>query len=161
MRGEHADALLDEPADLPAPTGAPIATARTHPDREEVRDLPHRFYRRYADADLPELERLATTVETWRLEILAFPHSGITNRVIKTIAREACGFRNPINQRRRTRTATTRKARGHLGPREFRRAPMVRRATTVWPAAIITSRPARGSMGRRSTRCQSQPARPP
>jgi Transposase len=46
---------------------------------------------------------------------LAFIHSGITNagsegtnRVIKTIARDAYGFRNPANQRLRTRCATTR-----------------------------------------------------
>ncbi|MFB7740254.1 transposase [Streptomyces sp. NPDC056112] len=77
-----------------------------------------------ADADLPELQRLATTVETWWPEILAFLHTGITNagsegtnRVIKTIARDAYGFRNPGNQRLRTRSATTRRARGHLDAR--------------------------------------------
>lgn len=138
MRGEHVDALLDELAGLPTAIGAPItaawhakedlldllATARTHPDRERVRDLLYRFYRRCADAGLPELERLATTVETWWPEILAFLHTGITNagsegtnRVIKTVARDAYGFRNPVSQRLRTRTATTRKARGHLDPR--------------------------------------------
>jgi transposase len=138
MRGEHVDALLDELACLPAPIGAPItaawhakedlldllATARTQPDREPVRDLLHRFYQRCADAGVPELERLAGTVETWWPEILAFLRTGITNagsegtnRVIKTIARDAYGFRNPVNQRLRTRAATTRKARGHLDPR--------------------------------------------
>ncbi|WP_391858853.1 transposase [Streptomyces rhizosphaerihabitans] len=73
----------------------------------------YRFYRRCAEADLPELQRLATTVETWWPEILAFLHTGITNagpegtnRVIKTIARDAYGFRNPGNQRLRTRCAT-------------------------------------------------------
>jgi Transposase len=57
-------------------------------------------------------------------EILAFPHTGITNagsegtnRVIKTIARDAYGFRNPGNQRLRTRCATTRRVRGHLDAR--------------------------------------------
>jgi hypothetical protein len=101
-----------------------LATARTYPDQEQVRELLYRFYRRCADADLPELERLATTVETWWPEILAFLHTGITNagsegtnRVIKTVARDAYGFRNPVSQRLRTRTATTRKARGHLHPR--------------------------------------------
>ncbi|MFG2043911.1 transposase [Dactylosporangium sp. NPDC048998] len=130
--------LPDELASLPPAIGNPIitawhakedlldllATARTHPDREQVRDLLYRFYRRCADASLPELERLAMTAETWWPEILAFLHTGITNagsegtnRVIKTIARDAYGFRNPVNQRLRTRTATTRKARGHLDPR--------------------------------------------
>jgi transposase len=138
MRGEHVDALLDELSNLPRVIGAPItvawnakedlldllATARTRPDREQVRDLLYRFYRRCADADLPELQRLATTVETWWPEILAFLHTGITNagsegtnRVIKTIARDAYGFRNPGNQRLRTRCATTRRARGHLDAR--------------------------------------------
>ncbi|MFF3358874.1 transposase [Streptomyces sp. NPDC002917] len=138
MRGEHVDALLDELSNLPRVIGAPItvawnaeedlldllATARTRPDREQVRDLLYRFSRRCADAGLPELQRLATTVETWWPEILAFLHTGITNagsegtnRVIKTIARDAYGFRNPGNQRLRTRCATTRRARGHLDAR--------------------------------------------
>lgn len=138
MRGEHVDALLDELSNLPAAIAEPIthawhakedlldllALARTHPNREDIRDLLHRFYQRCADAGLPELQRLATTVQTWWPEILAFLHTGITNagsegtnRVIKTIARDAYGFRNPVNQRLRTRTATTRKARGHLDPR--------------------------------------------
>ncbi|WP_405966209.1 transposase [Streptomyces sp. NBC_00015] len=59
--------------------------------------------------------------------ILAFLHTGITNagsegtdRVIKTIARDAYGFRNPGNERLRTRCATTRRARGHLNARKFR-----------------------------------------
>lgn len=138
MRGELVDALLDELSNLPEAIAAPInaawtvkedlldllALARTHPNREDIRDLLHRFYQRCADADLPELHRLAATVETWWPQILAFLHTGITNagsegtnRVIKTIARDAYGFRNPVNQRLRTRTATTRKARGHLDPR--------------------------------------------
>ena len=55
-----------------------------------------------AATNLLELHRLATTIETWWPEILAFLHTGITNagsegtnRVIKTIARNAYGFRNP------------------------------------------------------------------
>ncbi|PBC93012.1 transposase [Streptomyces sp. Ag82_O1-15] len=140
MRGEHVDALLDELSNLPRVIGAPItvawnakedlldlfATTRTRPDREQVRDLLYRFYRRCADADLPELQRLATTVETSWPEILAFLHTGITNAgsegtnrviIIKTIARDAYGFRNLGNQRLRTRRATTRRARGHLDAR--------------------------------------------
>lgn len=70
--------------------------------------------------------RLATTVETWRPEILAFLHTGITNagsegtNQVKTLARDAYGFRNPGNQRLRARCATTRRARGHLDARKFR-----------------------------------------
>jgi transposase len=138
MRGEHVDALLDELSVLPAAIATPIlsawnakedlldllALARTNPDRERVARRLHRFYTRCADANVPELERLATTVETWWPQILAFLHTGITNagsegtnRVIKTVARDAYGFRNAANQRLRTRCATTRKTRGHLDPR--------------------------------------------
>lgn len=83
-------------------------------DRETVARLLHRFYTRCAETDLPELHRLATTTETWWPQIHAFLTTGITNagtegtnRVIKTIGRDASGFRNPENQRLRTRTAAT------------------------------------------------------
>jgi HPt (histidine-containing phosphotransfer) domain-containing protein len=116
MRGEHVDALLDELSTLPEAIAAPItsawhakedlrdllALARTHSNREDIPDLLHRFYQRCANAGLPELERLAATVETWWPEILTFLHTGTTNagsegtnRVIKTITRDAYGFRNP------------------------------------------------------------------
>jgi transposase len=137
MRGKHVDRLVDTLQALPTTIGAPIlaawnakedlldllATARTPPDREYVRRLLHRFYARCAACDLPELHRLATTIETWWPQIHAFLTTGITNagseginRVIKTIGRDAYGFRNPENQRLRTRTATTRRHRGHLNP---------------------------------------------
>ncbi|SCG66631.1 transposase, partial [Micromonospora halophytica] len=100
-----------------------LATARTQPDREQIHRLLHRFYARCAATDLPELHRLATTIETWWPQIQAFLTTGITNagsegtnRVIKTVARDAYGFRNPENQRLRTRTATTRRHRGQLNP---------------------------------------------
>ncbi|WP_167627010.1 transposase [Micromonospora cremea] len=73
---------------------------------------------------MPELERLATTVEVWWPQNLAFLHAGITNagskgtnRVIKTVAGDAYGFRNPNNQRLRTRCVTTRNTCGHLNAR--------------------------------------------
>jgi len=101
-----------------------LALARRYPSRGQIVDALCQFYTRCGEAGLPELERLATTVQTWWPEILAFLQTGITNagsegtnRVIKTIARDAYGFRNPINQRLRTRCATTRRARGHLDPR--------------------------------------------
>jgi transposase len=100
-----------------------LALARTNPNREHIARLLYRFYRRCAVSGLAELERLAATIETWWPKILAFIHSGVTNagsegtnRVIKTIARDAYGFRNPHNQRLRTRCATTRRARGCLNP---------------------------------------------
>ena len=50
-------------------------------------------------------------MQTWWPQILAFIRTGITNagsegtnRVIKTVARDAYGFRNPVNQRLGTPT---------------------------------------------------------
>ena len=64
----------------------------------------------------PETERLATTVSRWWPDILAGITTGITNaaseginRAIKTDARCAYGYRNPVNQRLR--------AHGHLASR--------------------------------------------
>jgi transposase len=136
MHADHLDAMVDDLAEL-GTLGADLlaawnakedlldllALARSYPDRRLVAARLHRFYTRCANAGLPELERLATTVETWWPQILAFIHTGITNagsegtnRVIKTHARDAYGFRNPENQRLRTRCATTRRARGCLNP---------------------------------------------
>jgi hypothetical protein len=63
------------------------------------------------------MARLATTVSTWWPENLVAILTGVTNsgsegtnRVIKTDARCAHGYRNPVNQRLRTRCATTRRA---------------------------------------------------
>lgn len=113
MSGEHVDTLLDELSTLPETIAAPIlsawnakedlldllALAHNHLDRAQVARRLHRFYTRCADASVPELERLAGTVETWWPQILAFLHTGITNagsegtnRVIKTVARNAYGF---------------------------------------------------------------------
>ncbi|MEV6038438.1 transposase [Nonomuraea sp. NPDC052116] len=77
-----------------------------------------RFCDRCAVSGLSELERLATAIETRWPEILACIQTGITNagsestnRVIKITVRDACGFRNPENQRLCTRCATTRRGR--------------------------------------------------
>jgi transposase len=79
-----------------------LPLAHTKPERREVSRRLHQFYSRCAASGLPELERLAATVETCWPEIGAFPNIGVTiagsegtNRVIKTIARDAYGFRNP------------------------------------------------------------------
>jgi transposase len=93
MPGQHVDRLTDTLAGLPAVIGTPIlaawnakedlldllATACTRPDREQISRLLHRFYQRCADSGQPELHRLATTVETWWPQILAFIRTGITN----------------------------------------------------------------------------------
>jgi transposase len=144
MSGKHVDRLVDTLQSLPTTIGAPIlavwnakedlldllAIARTQPNREHVHRLLHRFYTRCAASDLPELHRLATTIETWWPQIHAFLTTGITNagsegtnRVIKTVARDAYGFRNPKNQQLRTRTATTRRHHG-VNPPESWRVPL-------------------------------------
>jgi transposase len=137
MHEKHLDPMIDDLLALPTTIGTSIlaawnakedlldllALARTHPDRAVIWPRLSRFYERCATAGLPELERLASTVSAWWPEILAFLDTGITNagsegtnRVIKTVARDAYGFRNPVNQRLRTRCATTRKGRGCLNP---------------------------------------------
>ena len=139
LRGPHARAAYgpDGPGPVRAATedrapdpgrverqGGPARPTRTNPDGSTISHRLTQFYQACADAGLPEFERLATTINTWWPEILAFIHSRVTNagsegtnRVIKTIARDAYGFRNPVNQRLRTRCATTRRTRGHLNPR--------------------------------------------
>jgi len=98
-----------------------LALAGTHPDRSVISHRLYRFYTWCADTGIPELERLATTISTWWPCIEAFLNTKITNaksegynRVVKLDARNAFGYRNPENQRLRTRCATTRRARGCL-----------------------------------------------
>jgi transposase len=100
-----------------------LALAGTHPDRGVISHRLTKFYTWCADAGIPELERLAGTISTWWPCIEAFLHTKITNaksegynRVVKLDARNAFGYRNPENQRLRTRCATTRRARGCLDP---------------------------------------------
>jgi transposase len=100
-----------------------LALAGTHPDRSVISHRLYRFFTWCADAGVPELERLAATIETWWPCLEAFLHTKITNaksegynRVVKLDARNAFGYRNPENQRLRTRCATTRRARRHPDP---------------------------------------------
>jgi transposase len=65
--------------------------------------------------DIPELVTLARTISRWEDEIVAAVLTGVTNarseslnRIAKLEARQAYGFRNPANQRRRVRIACTR-----------------------------------------------------
>jgi transposase len=65
--------------------------------------------------DIPELVSLARTVSRWEDEIVCAVLTGVTNatseslnRLAKLEARLAYGFRNPANQRRRVRIACTR-----------------------------------------------------
>jgi transposase len=138
MHAKHLDPMIDDLKALPPKLGAPILLAwnckedlmdllalhGTNPNRPEISALLTRFYESAAASGLPEIQRLATTVSTWWPEILAAISTGVTNagsegtnRVIKTDARCAFGYRNPANQRLRARAATTRRARGHLTTR--------------------------------------------
>jgi len=104
-----------------------LALAGTGADRSVISHRLYRFYTWCADAAVPELERLARTIQTWWPAIEAFLHTKITNaasegynRVVKLDARNGYGYRNPANQRLRTRCATTRRARGCLNPDQLR-----------------------------------------
>ena len=104
-----------------------LALAGTGADRSVISHRLYRFYTWCADAAVPELERLARTIQTWWPAIEAFLHTTITNaasegynRIVKLDARNAYGYRNPENQRLRTRCATTRRARGCLNPDQLR-----------------------------------------
>lgn len=95
-----------------------LSTVRDRGDPHLTRHRLHNFYAWCADSDIPELLTLATTVDAWWPEINAFLRTGITNartegynRLIKTVKRSACGFRNRENSARRIRFHGTRKLR--------------------------------------------------
>jgi transposase len=101
-----------------------LRLAYDDPSPYRIRQRLGAFYDWCAQADVPELVRLAKTIETWWPAIEAFIHTGVTNaksegvnRVAKLTARNAFGFRNPVNQRLRVRCTTTRRGRGHLSTR--------------------------------------------
>jgi hypothetical protein len=78
---------------------------------------------------IPELLTLARTISRWEDKITAAVTAGITNatseslnRLAKLEPRQAYGFRNPLNQRRRVRIACTRGYRRHSRTATLRRA---------------------------------------
>jgi transposase len=90
-----------------------LACNREKFDPAEIRRRLYNFYLWCADSGITEIKRLATTIETWWHGIEAFLRTGITNakseginRAVKLAARNAYGFRNPENQRLRTRSVT-------------------------------------------------------
>jgi transposase len=100
-----------------------LALAGTGAHRHLISQRLTRFFIWCADAGIPELTRLATTIDRWWPYIENFLHTKITNaasegynRLVKLDARNAFGYRNPHNQRLRTRCVTTRRARGCLNP---------------------------------------------
>jgi transposase len=79
------------------------------PDRARAEQALYRWLAYRADADIPELARLATTIDSWRTELLAYfdttkvsngPTEAI-NLLIKKIKRVGHGFRNFDNYRLR------------------------------------------------------------
>lgn len=90
-------------------------TGRT-PQPDQIRHHLHEFYAWCADHDhIPELLTLARTIDRWSAPIITAIELGVSNakseglnRIVKLEARKAYGFRNPVNQRRRVRYATTR-----------------------------------------------------
>lgn len=95
-----------------------LALAGTQPDRETINRRLWAFYAHAAASTAPEVHRLATTIETWWPAVLAGLHTGYSNarsegynRLAKHVGRDAFGFRNPTNQRRRIRWSCTRQHR--------------------------------------------------
>ncbi|UQE75229.1 ISL3 family transposase [Gordonia sp. PP30] len=98
-----------------------LALARCQPDRHRLRHKLYRFYDLCAEVNMPEVTKLASTIETWWAGIAAFLDTGITNartegynRLVKQVKRAACGFRNLENSRRRIRFHCTRKQRASI-----------------------------------------------
>ena len=79
-------------------------------DRHGIRARLFDFYTWCADTDVPEVHTLATLIETWWPAVLTFLQTGATNaategtnRLIKQVKRQACGFRNRTHYRDRVR----------------------------------------------------------
>jgi transposase len=95
-----------------------LGLAGTNPERHVIRTRLDSFYQQAAATDAPEAHRLAATVEAWWPAIEAGLLTGYSNsrsegynRLAKHQGRNAFGFRNPVNQRRRIRWACTRQYR--------------------------------------------------
>ena len=95
-----------------------LSCARQHTAPHVIRARLYDFYAWCASTDIPEVHRLATTIETWWPQTLLFLQTGLTNarteglnRLVKDTGRRACGFRNPQNHRRRVRLVCTRRHR--------------------------------------------------
>ena len=95
-----------------------LALAGTNPDREQIRTRLWRFYDQAASSPSPEVHHLAATIEAWWPAVEAAITTGYSNarsegynRLAKHQGRNAFGFRNVENQRRRIRWACTRQHR--------------------------------------------------
>ena len=92
-----------------------LSLSGTNPERHIIRARLDSFYQQAVATDAPEAHRLAATIEAWWPAVEAAIQTGYTNsrsegynRLAKHQGRNAFGFRNPVNQRRRIRWACTR-----------------------------------------------------
>ena len=134
-----------------------LSLAGTCPDRSVISHRLYRFFTWCADAGIPELERLATTIETWWPCIEAFLNTKITNaksegynRVVKLDARNAFGYRNPENAERPLRSC--RGAAITLVPRSGSYARAAERPLRSCRGAAITLVPRSGQYARAAER---------
>ena len=88
------------------------------PDRSVISHRLWRFYAQAAACEIPEVHRLVATIETWWPAVEAAITTGYSNarsegynRLAKHQGRNAFGFRNVDNHRRRIRWACTRQHR--------------------------------------------------
>jgi transposase len=95
-----------------------LELAGTNPDREVISHRLWRFYDQAASSSSPEVHRLAATIEVWWAAVEAAILTGYSNarsegynRLAKHQGRNAFGFRNVDNHRRRIRWACTRQHR--------------------------------------------------
>lgn len=95
-----------------------LALSGTNPDRDQIRARLWAFYEQAASSPSPEVHRFAATIETWWPAVEASITTGYSNarsegynRLAKHQGRNAFGFRNIDNQRRRIRWACTRQRR--------------------------------------------------
>ena len=95
-----------------------LELAGTNPDREVISHRLYTFYDQAAASRAPEVHRLAHTIEAWWPAIEAGLITGYSNarsegynRLAKHQGRNAFGFRNVANHRRRIRWACTRQHR--------------------------------------------------
>ena len=92
-----------------------LALSGTNPDRDQIRARLWDFYTQASSSDIPEVHRLAATIETWWPAVEAGITTGYSkarsegyNRLAKHQGRNAFGFRNVENHPRRIRWGCTR-----------------------------------------------------
>jgi len=118
-RPRHRDPARLRRQGEPAPAAGPPPTPGTStPDRSVISHRLWRLLDLAAATDSPEVHRLAATIEAWWPTVEAAIVTGHSNarsegynRLAKHEGRNAFGFRNTTNQRRRIRWACTRQHR--------------------------------------------------